>query len=100
MKGKPMKMRNGERASPEIEAELELLEQRKGAAIDLSDMPEVTDWSGAVQGKFYRPIKQPFSIRLDLDVVAWFKASGDGYQTRINAALREYVSAQQVPKKN
>jgi uncharacterized protein (DUF4415 family) len=36
-------------------------------------------------------VKQLLSVRLDSDVVAWFKASGAGYQTRINAALREYV---------
>ncbi|WP_349252574.1 BrnA antitoxin family protein [Asticcacaulis sp. EMRT-3] len=60
-------------------------------AIDTNDIPEVSDWSRAERGKFYRPVKKPYSLRLDADVVAWFKASGDGYQTRINAALREYV---------
>jgi uncharacterized protein (DUF4415 family) len=93
-----MKRRNGEPVSNEVLCELTALEARGGVDIDLTDMPEVTDWSGAVQGKFYRPLKQPFSIRLDADIVAWFKASGDGYQTRINAALREYVLAQHANK--
>jgi uncharacterized protein (DUF4415 family) len=64
--------------------------------IDLSDPPEVKDWSGAVRGMFYKPIKQQLTLRLDADVVAWFKAHAAnerGYQTRINRALREYVSA-------
>ncbi len=53
-----------------------------------SDIPEITDWSHAVVGKFYRPVKQPVTIRLGADVIAWFKATGPGYQTRINALLR------------
>ncbi len=56
--------------------------------IDLSDLPEVRDWREAVVGKFYRPIKKPLTIRLDADVLAWLKAQGRGYQTRINNLLR------------
>jgi uncharacterized protein (DUF4415 family) len=99
-KGRFMKNRNGETLSPRIMAEIITLDNMDDKNIDLSDMPEVTDWSGAVRGKFYRPIKQPYSLRLDADVVAWFKASGDGYQTRINAALREYVLAHQGQAKS
>ncbi len=36
-------------------------------------------------------MKQLLSMHLDADVVAWFKSHGAGYQTRVNAALREYV---------
>jgi uncharacterized protein (DUF4415 family) len=35
------------------------------------------------------PVKVPLSIKIDADVLAWFKSKGKGYQTRINAALRE-----------
>lgn len=62
--------------------------------IDLSDNPETTDWTGAVRGKFYRPVKQQITLRIDADAIAWFKAqapSGRGYQTNINQALREHV---------
>jgi uncharacterized protein (DUF4415 family) len=38
--------------------------------------------------ELYRPIKKPVTLRLDADVIAWFKAQGRGYQTRINRALR------------
>ena len=61
----------------------------KDRDIDLSDIPEIKDWSKAVVGKFYRPIKKPLTIRLDADVLAWVKADGKGYQTRINSILRE-----------
>ena len=64
--------------------------------VDLSDMPEVTDWSGAERGRFYRPVKQQLTLRLDSDVVQWFKdrAREGGYQTKINEALRGYVEEQ------
>ena len=65
------------------------LVQKKDRDIDLSDIPEVTDWSKAVVGKFYRPIKKSLTIRLDADVLAWLKRQGRGYQTRINGILRE-----------
>lgn len=40
------------------------------------------------------PLKTPVTIRLDRDLITWFKARGPRYQTRINAALRRYVEAQ------
>jgi len=61
--------------------------------IDTSDIPEVLDWSGAVRGGLYRPRKEVITIRVDADVLAWFKerAQGRGYQTEINRALRQYI---------
>ncbi|HLF21704.1 MAG TPA: BrnA antitoxin family protein [Aestuariivirga sp.] len=59
--------------------------------IDTGDIPEVLDWSGARRGLFYRPVKQQLTLRLDADVIDWFKKNGTGYQTRINSALRDYV---------
>ena len=38
--------------------------------------------------KMYKPLKRPVTLRLDADVLAWFKKKGSGYQTRINRALR------------
>jgi uncharacterized protein (DUF4415 family) len=66
--------------------------QLRDGQIDTSDIPEVTDWSKAVVGKFYRPLKEPVTIRLDADIVAQLKAEGPGYQTRINALLRQTMS--------
>ena len=68
--------------------ELRNLEKMKQNDIDLSDLPEVRDWNGAVVGKFYRPIKKPLTLRVDADVLAWLKSQGKGYQTRINEILR------------
>ena len=68
--------------------ELRNLEKMKQRDIDLSDLPEVRDWAGAVVGKFYRPIKKPLTLRVDADVLAWLKSQGKGYQTRINEILR------------
>ena len=45
-------------------------------AIDTSDIPEITDWSGAEIGKFYRPVKQQVTLRIDADVLEWFKSRG------------------------
>ena len=42
------------------------------------------------------PLKQIVTIRLDVDTLAWFKAAGPGYQTRINQLLREHMEAQQA----
>lgn len=72
--------------------ELAALVQLRDEDIDTSDIPEVTDWSRAVVGKFYRPIKEPVTLRLDADVLAWLKSKGPGYQTRINALLREAMT--------
>ena len=46
-------------------------------------------WKDAVRGRFYRPVKQAVSMRLDADVIAWLKKPGKGYQTRANRILRQ-----------
>jgi uncharacterized protein (DUF4415 family) len=89
-----MKRYRAEGITPEIAENLKEIEAMGDDDIDLSDMPEITDWSNAVRGKFYRPVKQQLTLRLDADVVHWFKTHADGergYQTKINAALRRYV---------
>jgi uncharacterized protein (DUF4415 family) len=61
--------------------------------IDLSDIPEIREIPpDAVIGKFYRPKKTSVTIRLDADVIAWLKANGEGYQTRINSYLRQLMN--------
>ena len=69
--------------------EIRALRRMKDSEIDTSDIQPLSDWSRAVVGKFYRPIKKPLTIRVDADVLAWLKQSGPGYQTRVNALLRE-----------
>lgn len=72
--------------------ELAVLAALPDREIDLTDLPESLDWRGAVVGKFYRPIKKSLTIRLDADVLAWLKAQGRGYQTRINLLLRKAMN--------
>ncbi len=63
--------------------------------IDTSEIPElpVSTWKDAVRGRFYRPLKQAVSLRLDADVVAWLRKPGRGYQTRANHFLRQQMLA-------
>jgi uncharacterized protein (DUF4415 family) len=77
-------------------AELEGLKTAPDSSIDYSDSPELAEsfWRNAARNPYFRPIKQQLTLRLDADVVAWFKRrakDGRGYQTNINRALREYI---------
>jgi uncharacterized protein (DUF4415 family) len=72
-------------------SEIRALKRMKEREIDTTDIPSTADWSEAVVGRFYRPIKKPVTIRLDADVLHWLKGQGDGYQTRINSILRRVM---------
>ncbi len=65
--------------------------------IDTIDIPEAPaeNWIHAKRGDLYRPLKRPVTLRLDADVLAWFKehAENGGYQTEINRVLRRHVAA-------
>lgn len=76
---------------PSLEEQMANLKQKSDDEIDFSDIPEILDWSNAVRGKFYRPLKEQVSIRLDADVLAWFRNKEEKYQTAINSVLREYM---------
>ena len=73
--------------------ELEALATLDDKDIDTSEIPETTDWDSAEIGKFYRPIKKKLTIRLDADVVEWFKRNNKHYQSAINKALREHIQS-------
>ena len=78
----------------DIQAQMRALEALPDDQVDISDAPEILDWSDARRGVFHRPVKQQITLRLDADIIAWFKArarDGRGYQTDINGALREHV---------
>jgi uncharacterized protein (DUF4415 family) len=94
MKGRSTKTAATRALTPAQRAELDALATLPDADIDTSDTLESKDWSDARRGVFYRPVKQQLTLRLDADVVAWFKRharDGRGYQTDINRALREHV---------
>jgi len=73
--------------------ELKALQAMPEKQIDYSDASSAKpeEWRGATVGKFYRPIKQQLTLRIDADVVDWFKNQGRGYQTRINELLRDVM---------
>ncbi|MCK6567720.1 MAG: BrnA antitoxin family protein [Anaerolineales bacterium] len=71
------------------------LDAMTDADIDLSDIPEVTPemFAKGVVKRGLKPIaKRQLTLRLDSDVIEWFKEQGDGYQTRMNALLRAYMN--------
>ncbi len=79
---------------PDVQEQIRALEALPDDEIDTTDAPEILDWSDARRGVFYRPVKQQITLRLDADIIAWFKAQardGLGYQTDINGALRAHV---------
>jgi uncharacterized protein (DUF4415 family) len=73
---------------------LQALQALPDDKIDYSEIPanEPSQWHGAKVGEFFRPIKQQLTLRIDSDVVAWFKGQGKGYQTRINELLRQAMA--------
>lgn len=74
--------------------QLEASDRLPDDQIDLSDIPERLEYSGPVYiGLVPGPgRKKSVTIRLDSDMVAWFKAQGKGWQTKMNWALRLYYA--------
>lgn len=70
------------------------LDAIKDEDINLEDISELNEhfWEKAKVGEFYRPIKKQITIKIDADVLAWLKSKGKGYQTRLNAILREEMT--------
>ena len=89
------KRTSGQAPTPKQKRELKSLIALPDRQIDTSDVPELppTAWKDAIRGRFYRPVKQAVSMRLDADVVAWLKKRGKGYQTRANRILRQSMLA-------
>ena len=74
------------------------LSEKPDSDIDYSDIPTLDDtfWMNAVSNPFYKPIKTSTTVRVDSDVLAWLKSQGNGYQTRLNAILREAMLRSQT----
>ena len=81
---------------PEQLAQLAAIAALPEDEIDTADIPEapVENWIHARRSDLYRPLKQPVTIRLDADVLSWFREhSANGrYQTEINRILRRHVT--------
>lgn len=91
---------NKDSTSKESLTDWERLDAMQDEDIDLSDIPEITPEMFARmvvrRGLKRPPTKQQITIRLDEDVLQWFREQGNGYQTRINALLRAYMEAHQA----
>jgi uncharacterized protein (DUF4415 family) len=81
---------NPQSLSKKQKAELATVAARPDSEIDYSDIPPLSEefWKNAVRGKYYKPVKKSTTVRIDSDVLAWLRAQGKGYQSRINAILR------------
>jgi uncharacterized protein (DUF4415 family) len=77
------------------DAEMQALRELRDDEIDFSDIPPQpsTGWR-RVSELVPAENKQQITLRLDADLIAFFRSTGRRYQSRINAALREYVTAQ------
>ena len=74
--------------------ELQRLANLPDSRIDFSDAPERKARVSDIQvGRFYRPIKQLVSLRVDAEVLAWFRGRGKKYQTYMNEVLRREMQA-------
>jgi uncharacterized protein (DUF4415 family) len=90
-KHRKVKRTSGNGLTSRQKKELAALAALPDNQIDTSDIPELPPgaWKDAVRGRFYRPVKQAVSMRLDADVIAWLKKRGKGYQTRVSSILRQ-----------
>ena len=73
---------------------LKSLKEMKDEDINLDDIPEFDD-DFFKNAELQLPAKQSVTIRMDSDVLLWFKNQGKGYQTRINQLLRRYMETHQ-----
>lgn len=87
-----------EQMAEAVKAAPERLEASSETPYDPNDEAAVDAfWSQATvrmprkRGKQKEPLKIPVSIRLNLEVVEYFKASGEGWQTRLNEVLQDYI---------
>lgn len=85
-----MKKKNTERKS---RTDFGKVDKLRNNEIDYSDIPDLGEefWKSAVVR--LPKSKQLVSIRIDEDVLAWFKSQGKGYQTKINEILKTYMRA-------
>jgi uncharacterized protein (DUF4415 family) len=94
-----MKKRSTTTRSKTDQTDWKRIDAMKDEDIDLSDIPEITPemFARAVRRRNFRviPRKKQLTLRVDSDVVDWYKKQGPGYQTRINSLLRAYMKEHQ-----
>ncbi len=82
--------------------DIEAFKNMKDEDIDFSDIPRTTPefWANAVIRKGLKPVKRKdqLTLRIDQDVISFFKEQGRGYQTKINQLLRAYMEAHKASR--
>ncbi len=90
-----MKKRSITKKSETDQTDWKRIDAMKDEEIDFSDIPEITPeiFARAVRRRNFKPIprKRQLTLRVDSDVIDWYKKQGPGYQTRINSLLRAYM---------
>ena len=88
---------NKKHTSEKYGTDIERLRNMKDEDIDFSDIPKTTPemWAKGILRKNLKPIpnKSQLTLRIDQDVIEFFKSQGRGYQTKINQLLRAYMEA-------
>jgi len=94
-----MKKKNTSHKSQTDRSDWDRVDRLRDKDLDFSDNPEVTAemFAKAVLRKGLKPVvrKTQVTLRIDEDVLTWFKKQGKGYQTRINSLLKAYKEAHQ-----
>jgi len=84
------------------ETDWERVRNMRDDDIDFSDLPEVTPemFANAIVRKGFKPLpsKQQITLRIDHDVITFFREQGQGYQTKINQLLRAYMDAHKAAR--
>ncbi|HLF31500.1 MAG TPA: BrnA antitoxin family protein [Xanthomonadales bacterium] len=82
--------------SKKSKTERNRLPRAPGVEVVVDDIPEL-DEAFFRTAEWRPPIKQPLTIRIDADVLEWFRSRGRGYQTQINRLLRRYMEINKEP---
>ena len=88
-------MKNVLKKPSHVGSDWDRVDAMSDSEIDFSDIPPLDDDFFATAELRLPQRKEPITIRLDSDVLGWYRSFGKGYQTRINAVLRMYMEAQQ-----
>ncbi|MFO1039077.1 MAG: BrnA antitoxin family protein [Geminicoccaceae bacterium] len=75
----------------EVDVDIDAIPPASPEAWRLARRGPVTGAELQEMRRFFRPVKEPVSIRLDADILDWFRRQGRGWQTEINKALREHI---------
>jgi uncharacterized protein (DUF4415 family) len=90
----PISSRKGIKVSPKTRALYEKRDRSLDADPETRPLPP-EKWAHAMRrDEFFRPIKKLTSVRIDADVLAWLRSSGQGHLSRINEILRERMDAE------